>query len=115
MRSFLRGIQVLVSLTPLVVGFLRDQRRWIIVGPPARRTERHHRRRAKKLVARMAKQWPMLWPQGRFVQPRKGPWSAAGAALGGPTGRPLLARRKGPPDIRDSGRVFRGQIREHCG
>ena len=32
MRRYLRGIRVLVSLTPLVLGFLRDRKRWITVG-----------------------------------------------------------------------------------
>ena len=67
MRSFFRGIRVLVSLTPLVVGFLRDRRRWVIVGGPARRTERHHRRRAEKLVARMAKLGPTFIKLGQLM------------------------------------------------
>ena len=32
MRRYLKGIRVLVSLTPLVLGFLRDRKRWITVG-----------------------------------------------------------------------------------
>ncbi len=70
MRSFFRGIRVLVSLTPLVVGFLRDRRRWIIVGGPARRTERHHRRRAEKLVARVAKLGPTFIKLGQLMSAR---------------------------------------------
>jgi predicted unusual protein kinase regulating ubiquinone biosynthesis (AarF/ABC1/UbiB family) len=70
MRSFFRGIRVLVSLTPLVVGFLRDRRRWVIVGGPARRTERHHRRRAEKLVARMAKLGPTFIKLGQLMSAR---------------------------------------------
>ena len=70
MRSFFRGIRVLVSLTPLVVSFLRDRRRWIIVGAPARRTERHHRRRAKKLVARVAKLGPTFIKLGQLMSAR---------------------------------------------
>ena len=58
MRSFFRGIRVLVSLTPLVLGFLKDRKRSITVGGPARRSERHHGRRAEKLVARVAKLGP---------------------------------------------------------
>ena len=54
MKSLFRGIRVLTVLTPFVLAFLRDRRRWIIVGRPARRSERHHRRRAEKLVARVA-------------------------------------------------------------
>ncbi|SUZ70814.1 uncharacterized protein METZ01_LOCUS23668, partial [marine metagenome] len=49
-----------VSLTPLVLGFLRDRKRWITVGGAARRSERHHGRRAEKLVARVAKLGPTL-------------------------------------------------------
>ena len=59
-----------MSLTPLVVGFLRDRRRWIIVGAPARRTERHHRRRAKKLVARVAKLGPTFIKLGQLMSAR---------------------------------------------
>ena len=70
MRSFFRGIRVLVSLGPLVVAFLRDRRRWIIVGAPARRTERHHRRRAKKLVARVAKLGPTFIKLGQLMSAR---------------------------------------------
>ena len=70
MRSFFRGIRVLVSLTPLVVGFLRDRRRWIIVGAPARRSERHHRRRAEKLVARVAKLGPTFIKLGQLMSAR---------------------------------------------
>ena len=70
MRSFVRGIRVLVSLTPLVVGFLRDRRRWVILGGPARRTERHHRRRAEKLVARVAKLGPTFIKLGQLMSAR---------------------------------------------
>ena len=70
MRSFFRGIRVLVSLTPLVVGFLRDRRRWVIVGGPARRTERHHRRRAEKLVARVARLGPTFIKLGQLMSAR---------------------------------------------
>ena len=54
MKSLFRGIRVLMGLTPFVLAFLRDRRRWIVVGRPARRSERHHQRRAEKLVARVA-------------------------------------------------------------
>ena len=70
MRSFFRGIRVLVGLTPLVVAFLRDRKRWIIVGGPARRTERHHQRRAEKLVARVAKLGPTFIKLGQLMSAR---------------------------------------------
>ena len=59
-----------MSLTPLVVGFLRDRRRWVIVGGPARRSERHHKRRAEKLVARMAKLGPTFIKLGQLMSAR---------------------------------------------
>ena len=70
MRSFWRGIRVLVRLSPLVVGFLRDRRRWIVVGSPARRTERHHQRRAEKLVASVAKLGPTFIKLGQLMSAR---------------------------------------------
>ena len=70
MRSLFRGVRVLVGLTPLVVGFLRDRRRWIIVGAPARRTERHHQRRAEKLVVRVAKLGPTFIKLGQLMSAR---------------------------------------------
>ena len=70
MRSLFRGVRVLVGLTPLVVGFLRDRRKWIIVGAPARRTERHHRRRAEKLMARVAKLGPTFIKLGQLMSAR---------------------------------------------
>ena len=70
MRSYLRGIRILVSLTPLVVAFLRDRKRWIIMGAPARRSERHHRRRAEKLVTRVAKLGPTFIKLGQLMSAR---------------------------------------------
>ena len=105
MRSFLRAIQVLVSPTPLLVGFLRDQRRWIILAPPdpldqiIEVLERELGQPVGEIFDEFERE------PATAASPCR---SAAGAALGGPTGRPLLARRKGLPDIRDSGRVFRG-------
>ena len=49
-----RSFSVLASLFPFVVAFLRDRRRWILVGRPARRTPEHHERRAHKLADRVA-------------------------------------------------------------
>jgi predicted unusual protein kinase regulating ubiquinone biosynthesis (AarF/ABC1/UbiB family) len=47
-------VSVLARLTPFVVAFLRDRKRWVLLGRPAPRTAEHHDRRAVKLVATVA-------------------------------------------------------------
>lgn len=70
MKRLFRGIRVLTGLTPFVVAFLRDRKRWIILGRPARRTERHHQRRAEKLVARVAKLGPTFIKLAQLLSAR---------------------------------------------
>ncbi len=50
MRRSLRTASVLFRLTPFVVAFLRDRRRFILLGRPAHRTAVHHEKRARKLA-----------------------------------------------------------------
>jgi predicted unusual protein kinase regulating ubiquinone biosynthesis (AarF/ABC1/UbiB family) len=45
-----RTLRVVRCLTPFVVGFLRDRRRWILAGRGRRLTEEQHRTRARKMV-----------------------------------------------------------------
>lgn len=45
-----RSWRVARSLTPFVVAFLRDRRRWIVVGAPRRLPESAHRERARRMV-----------------------------------------------------------------
>lgn len=47
-------LRVVLALGPFVVSILRDQRRWIGWGPRLVRTPAFHRRRAERLVARIA-------------------------------------------------------------
>jgi predicted unusual protein kinase regulating ubiquinone biosynthesis (AarF/ABC1/UbiB family) len=54
MKRLARGLHVLLRLTPFVFAFLRDRKRWIILGRPARRTPEQHDRRAARLVAALA-------------------------------------------------------------
>ncbi|HEX7119049.1 MAG TPA: AarF/UbiB family protein [Longimicrobiales bacterium] len=49
-----RAIAIFWRLTPFVFAFLRDRRRWILFGRPARRTAEQHRRRADRLTAAIA-------------------------------------------------------------
>ncbi len=54
MRRLSRSVSVLTRLSPFVVAFLRDRKRWILVGRPATRSAEHHQKRAEKLTARIA-------------------------------------------------------------
>ena len=54
MKRWRRGLTIATRLTPFVLGFLRDRRRFVLFGRPARRTEEHHRRRAERLTATIA-------------------------------------------------------------
>jgi predicted unusual protein kinase regulating ubiquinone biosynthesis (AarF/ABC1/UbiB family) len=53
-----RSLSVMGRLLPFVIAFLRDRRRWILFGSPARRTPEHHRVRAERLTASIASLGP---------------------------------------------------------
>lgn len=50
----MRAVVVLWRLAPLVLSFLRDRRRWLVVGQPLVRTAVFHATRAERLVATIA-------------------------------------------------------------
>lgn len=50
----MRALVVLARLFPFVIAFLRDRRRFLVVGRPLRRSEEFHRRRAARLAAAVA-------------------------------------------------------------
>ncbi|HEU4570883.1 MAG TPA: AarF/UbiB family protein [Gemmatimonadales bacterium] len=50
----MRAVRLFVALAPFLVGFLRDRRRFIIVGGAPRRSEAFHRRRAERLTRTLA-------------------------------------------------------------
>lgn len=54
----MRLLAVIRRLFPLFLSFLRDRRRWLIVGSPLPRSEGFHRKRAERLVARIAELGP---------------------------------------------------------
>ncbi|MFQ5536654.1 MAG: ABC1 kinase family protein [Gemmatimonadota bacterium] len=58
MRRFSRSFAVIVGLSPFVVAFLRDRRRWILFGRPSTRSLEEHRRRAERLTRRLARLGP---------------------------------------------------------
>ncbi len=50
MRRSVRTVSVLARLTPFLVAFLRDRRRFILLGRPPVRRPAHHQRRAERLT-----------------------------------------------------------------
>ena len=50
MRRIARFAWIFLRLQPFLIAFLRDRKRWIVIGRPARRRPGHHERRAGKLV-----------------------------------------------------------------
>lgn len=54
MRRWRRGWTILVRLSPFVLAFLRDRRRWLFFGKSLSRSPAVHARRAKRLTATIA-------------------------------------------------------------
>ncbi len=58
MKRWRRAMAIFWRLTPFVFAFLRDRRRWIVFGRPARRSAGDHRRRAERLTTTIASLGP---------------------------------------------------------
>jgi predicted unusual protein kinase regulating ubiquinone biosynthesis (AarF/ABC1/UbiB family) len=58
MKRLARGTRVFLALLPFLWAFLRDRKRWVVLGAPARRSPEHHRKRAERLTARIASLGP---------------------------------------------------------
>ncbi|MEO5509725.1 MAG: AarF/ABC1/UbiB kinase family protein, partial [Longimicrobiales bacterium] len=58
MKRWARSFRILFTLTPFVIAFLRDRRRWIFFGPPASRSLKQHQRRAERLTTALAQLGP---------------------------------------------------------
>jgi predicted unusual protein kinase regulating ubiquinone biosynthesis (AarF/ABC1/UbiB family) len=58
MKRWRRGVAIIGRITPFLIAFLRDRRRWILFGSPARRTPAHHVDRATRLTATIARLGP---------------------------------------------------------
>ncbi len=70
MRRLARSFTVLSRLLPFVFAFLRDRRRWLLVGRPARRSAEHHERRAAKLTSRIASLGPTFIKLAQLLSAR---------------------------------------------
>jgi len=58
MTRWRRALTIFVRLAPFVLAFLRDRRRFVLFGGPARRTVAQHVRRAERLTATIARLGP---------------------------------------------------------
>jgi predicted unusual protein kinase regulating ubiquinone biosynthesis (AarF/ABC1/UbiB family) len=65
-----RSLRVVRCLTPFVVGFLRDRRRWILAGRGRRLTEEQHRRRARRMVDTVGALGPTFIKLGQVFSAR---------------------------------------------
>ena len=54
MKRWRRALTIIARLTPFLVAFLRDRRRWILLGRRRRLPYERHERRAERLVATIA-------------------------------------------------------------
>jgi predicted unusual protein kinase regulating ubiquinone biosynthesis (AarF/ABC1/UbiB family) len=81
----MRAFVVISRLLPFIVAFLRDRRRWVVVGGPARRTLGEHQRRADRLVETLAALGPTFIKLGQVFAARAdllpGPYLSAMARL----------------------------------
>ncbi len=58
MRRWGRSFAIILRLVPYLLAFLRDRRRWIVVGRPRRLSPEKHRKRAKRLTRTIANLGP---------------------------------------------------------
>ena len=65
-----RSVTVFVRLTPFVLSFLRDRRRWVLFGGRPRRSAEDHRRRADKLSATLASLGPTFIKLAQLLSAR---------------------------------------------
>ncbi|MGI9628873.1 MAG: ABC1 kinase family protein [Longimicrobiales bacterium] len=70
MRAFFRATRVFLALFPFLVAFLRDRKRWFLLGKPARRSADHHLRRAKRLTGTVASLGPTFIKLAQLLSAR---------------------------------------------
>ena len=70
MKSFFRALRVFAALFPFLGSFLRDRKRWFLIGKPANRTPEHHAKRAKRLTATIASLGPTFVKLAQLLSSR---------------------------------------------
>ena len=58
MNRWRRSFTIIVRLTPFMLAFVRDRRRWLLFGRPRRASAAAHAKRAKKLTRTIASLGP---------------------------------------------------------
>jgi len=135
MKRSLRSISVIYRLTPFVVGFLRDRRRFILLGRPPVRSPEHHERRARRLtkvlgglgptfikLAQLFSSRADILPEPYLVhigtlqdQVPPDPWESVArvleAELGGPVETVFQEFQKKPMAAASLGQVYRARFR----
>jgi predicted unusual protein kinase regulating ubiquinone biosynthesis (AarF/ABC1/UbiB family) len=135
MRRSVRTVSVLWRLTPFVVAFLRDRRRFIILGRPPVRSLQHHERRARRLTKVLAGLGPTFIKLAQLFSSRADilpepylthigtlqdqvppdPWDSVSLVLEKELGRPVEEVfeefQKEPMAAASLGQVYRAQFR----
>ena len=70
MRRLGRSVSVFLGLVPFVLSFLRDRRRFLLVGRPALRTASHHQKRAVRLANTIARLGPTFIKLAQLLSAR---------------------------------------------
>ncbi|MDH3224887.1 MAG: AarF/UbiB family protein, partial [Gemmatimonadota bacterium] len=70
MKAFFRAVRVFTALFPFLVSFLRDRKRWFLLGKPARRPQEHHKKRAARLTATIAALGPTFIKLAQLLSAR---------------------------------------------
>ncbi len=70
MRRVWRSLSIARKLFPFVVAFLRDRRRFVLVGRPATRAVEHHARRAERLTQTLGRLGPTFIKLAQLLSAR---------------------------------------------
>ncbi len=70
MKRIARGVKIVLRMSPFVLAFLRDRKRWFVLGAPAKRTPESHDRRAQRLVAALASLGPTFIKLAQLLSAR---------------------------------------------
>lgn len=70
MRRLGRTFRVFMALSPFLLAFLRDRRRFILIGRGVQRTPEHHARRAERLTRRIAALGPTFIKLAQILSSR---------------------------------------------